>query len=131
MTRHPALAGELKFLQNAIGAVPAPLDCFLVLRGIKTLALRVERHASSAGKIARWLELHPKVEQVHYPGLKSHPQHRLARRQMSGFGGVVSFDLGTRARVGAVCRADCTPLLPAHQSRTRRYCSPRYQCSPR
>lgn len=83
----------LKFLQNAIGAVPAPMDCFLALRGIKTLHLRMERHAKNALAIARFLESHAKVERVVYPGLASHPDHDLARRQMSGFGGMVTFFL--------------------------------------
>lgn len=81
----------LKFLQNAIGAVPAPFDCFLVLRGIKTLHVRMERHCANAMKIATWLELHPGVQQVMYPGLKSHPQHDVARQQMCAFGGMISF----------------------------------------
>jgi cystathionine gamma-lyase len=85
--------GKIKFNQNAVGAVPSPFDCFLVLRGIKTLAVRMERHNYNAQKIAEFLESHPKVEKVYYPGLKSHPQHDLARRQMSGFGGVLSFEL--------------------------------------
>jgi cystathionine beta-lyase/cystathionine gamma-synthase len=82
---------KLKFLQNAIGAVPGPFDCFLVLRGIKTLHVRMERHSSNALRIASWLESHPKVQQVIYPGLKSHPQHDIAKQQMCAFGGMISF----------------------------------------
>jgi cystathionine beta-lyase/cystathionine gamma-synthase len=82
---------KLKFLQNAIGAVPGPFDCFLVLRGIKTLHVRMERHSSNAMRIASWLESHPKVQQVIYPGLKSHPQHDIAKKQMCAFGGMISF----------------------------------------
>jgi cystathionine gamma-synthase len=82
---------RLKFLQNAVGAVPGPLDCFLVLRGIKTLPVRMERHSANAMKIAAWLESHPRVERVLYPGLPSHPQHEIARRQMCAFGGMISF----------------------------------------
>jgi cystathionine gamma-synthase/cystathionine gamma-lyase len=82
---------KLKFLQNAIGAVPGPLDCFLVLRGIKTLHVRMERHCQNAMKIATWLETHQKVAKVIYPGLKSHPQHETARQQMCAFGGMISF----------------------------------------
>jgi cystathionine beta-lyase/cystathionine gamma-synthase len=82
---------RLKFLQNAVGAVPGPLDCFLVLRGIKTLPVRMERHSANAMKIAAWLESHPRVERVLYPGLSSHPQHQVARRQMCAFGGMISF----------------------------------------
>jgi cystathionine beta-lyase/cystathionine gamma-synthase len=80
----------LKFLQNAVGAVPAPMDCFLTLRGIKTLALRIERHSANALYLAQKLEGHPKLKQVIYPGLPSHPQHELARRQMRSFGGMIS-----------------------------------------
>ncbi len=85
------LHARLKFLQNAVGAVPGPLDCFLVLRGIKTLHLRMARHCASALRIATWLESHPAVARVYYPGLPSHPQHELARRQMHGFGGMIAF----------------------------------------
>ncbi len=85
------LHDQLRFLQNAVGAVPAPMDCFLVMRGLKTLPVRMERHAQNAMAIARFLEEHPKVEKVIYPGLESHPQHALARRQMSGFGGMITF----------------------------------------
>jgi cystathionine gamma-lyase len=84
---------DLKFLQNAVGGVPAPMDCFLVMRGLKTLHVRMERHAQNAMEIARYLEKHPKVERVIYPGLESHPQHAVARRQMSGFGGMITFFL--------------------------------------
>ena len=85
------LYDKLQFLQNAAGGVPGPFDCFLVLRGIKTLAIRMERHAGNALKIAQFLESHPKVRKVIYPGLSSHPQHELAKRQMTGFGGIVTF----------------------------------------
>ena len=84
------LAERLWFIQNSAGAVPGPNDCYLTLRGIKTLALRMARHCESAGKIATWLESHPKIERVVYPGLASHPQHALAQRQMKGFGGMIS-----------------------------------------
>ena len=85
------LYDQLKYLQNAIGAVPGPMDCFLVLRGLKTLHVRMERHAQNAMQIARWLEKHPKVERVIYPGLESHPQHAIAKKQMTGFGGMITF----------------------------------------
>jgi cystathionine gamma-lyase len=86
-----SLRERLGYLQNAIGGVPGPFDSFLTLRGIKTLALRMERHCSSAQVIAEFLESHPRVEKVYYPGLPSHPQHALARRQMQGgFGGIVT-----------------------------------------
>lgn len=90
-TNNASLYSELKFLQNAVGAVPAPMDCFLVMRGLKTLHVRMERHAQNAMQIARFLESHPKIEKVIYPGLESHPQHSLARKQMSGFGGMITF----------------------------------------
>lgn len=80
----------LKFHQNAAGAVPGPFDCWLVLRGVKTLALRMERHASNAMALAQFLRTHPAVERVYYPGLPDHPGHAVARRQMSGFGGILS-----------------------------------------
>lgn len=85
---------RLKYNQNAIGAILSPFDSFLVLRGIKTLAIRMERHTKNAIKIARYLESHPKVKRVYYPGLESHPQHELGKRQMSGSGGMISFEIG-------------------------------------
>jgi cystathionine beta-lyase/cystathionine gamma-synthase len=91
VTRDETLHQGLKFLQNAVGAVPGPMDCFLTLRGLKTLALRMERHSSSALEIARFLSDHPRVQNVLYPGLESHPQHELARQQMRMFGGMISF----------------------------------------
>lgn len=87
---------EMAWLQNAVGAVPSPFDCYLVLRGIRTLAVRMRAHGESARAVAEVLEGHPKVRTVHYPGLASHPQHALARRQMDGYGGIVSVDLRTR-----------------------------------
>jgi cystathionine gamma-lyase len=93
VTSDDALAQELAYLQNAVGAVPGPLDCFLVLRGLKTLPLRMERHSENALALARWLERHPAVERVVYPGLESHPQHALAQRQMTGFGGMLTVTL--------------------------------------
>jgi cystathionine gamma-lyase len=85
------LASRLRFLHNAVGAIAGPFDSFLALRGLKTLALRMERHCTNAFTIAHWLEKHPKVERVIYPGLASHPQHKLARHQMHAFGGIVTF----------------------------------------
>lgn len=88
------LAEQMKFLQNAVGAVLGPFDSFLALRGVKTLALRMQRACDSALEIARWLEAHPAIERVIYPGLESHPQHDLAKRQMlNGFGGIISVDI--------------------------------------
>jgi cystathionine beta-lyase/cystathionine gamma-synthase len=91
MNDEGGLYAPLKFLQNAVGAVPAPMDCFLTLRGLKTLALRMERHCANALALAQMLEGHPKVKRVIYPGLPSHPQHELAKRQMRAFGGMISF----------------------------------------
>jgi cystathionine gamma-lyase len=89
-----ALAEKLTFLQNAVGAVAGPFDSFLALRGLKTLAVRMQRHCENAQELAGWLEAHPKVAKVHYPGLKSHPQHALAQRQMKGgYGGMISIEL--------------------------------------
>ncbi len=87
------LGERFAWLQNAVGAVPSPVDCFLVLRGLHTLGIRMRAHSASAKAVAEVLEGHPKVARVHYPGLASHPQHRLARRQMDGFGGMVSVEL--------------------------------------
>ena len=83
----------LKYHQNAVGSIPGPFDCFLTLRGLKTLAIRMERHASNAMAVAEFLEGHARAKTVTYPGLPSHPQHELAKRQMSGFGGMVSFEV--------------------------------------
>jgi cystathionine gamma-synthase len=95
---------RLRFLQNAAGAVPGPLDCFLVLRGLKTLAVRMDAHCRNADVVARFLEAHPRVSAVHYPGLPSDPGHELAARQMKGFGGMVSFEMGTREDALEVCK---------------------------
>ena len=93
VTSDAELAERLRFLQNAIGAVPSLMDCYLVLRGIKTLPLRMQRHVETATELAQRLEKQPSVTRVHYPGLASHPQHELARRQMRGGGGIVSVEL--------------------------------------
>ncbi len=92
-------AEQLAWLQNAVGAVPSPFDCFLVLRGIHTLGVRMRAHGASAAAVAEVLERHRKVRAVHYPGLSSHPEHALARRQMDGYGGIVSVEIpgGTSA----------------------------------
>ena len=87
------LRDRLKFLQNAVGGIQGPFDSFLALRGLKTLSLRMERQSASALRIAQWLEAHPKVKKVIYPGLPSHPQHALAKRQMRAFGGMISMEL--------------------------------------
>ena len=91
--RNAGVREQLAFLHNAIGAIAGPFDSFLALRGVKTLDLRMQRHCENALELARWLEVQAKVRRVRYPGLASHPQHELARRQMNGFGGVISFEL--------------------------------------
>jgi len=87
------LAEQMGFLQNSVGAVAGPFDSFLAMRGLKTLHLRMKAHCESALELARWLEKHPAIERVIYPGLKSHPQHALAKRQMNGFGGIITIEV--------------------------------------
>ncbi len=96
-TNEDDLAERLAFLQNAVGAVPGPMDCFLALRGVKTLAVRMEAHCTGAERIAAYLAAHPKVTKVHYPGLRTHPGHDVAARQMRRFGGMVSFEVSSAA----------------------------------
>jgi cystathionine gamma-lyase/cystathionine beta-lyase/cystathionine gamma-lyase/homocysteine desulfhydrase len=102
VSNDPASSERLRFLQNAVGAVPGPFDCWLALRGIKTLAVRMDRHESNARAIATWLAKHPKLERVLYPGLPDHPGHCLHQRQASGFGGMIAFDVGSIEKGGAV-----------------------------
>jgi len=87
------LAGQMGFLQNSVGAVAGPFDAFLAMRGLKTLHLRMKAHCASALELAAWLQKHPAIERVIYPGLKDHPQHALAKRQMNGFGGIVTIEV--------------------------------------
>jgi len=128
------LHDQLRFLQNAAGAVPGPMDCFLALRGTKTLAVRMQRHDENARELASMLASHPRVSKVFYPGLPSHPQHALAKRQASGFGGMISivpgdgsleagrsvfdrFELFTRAEsLGGVESLVCHPASMTHAS---------------
>ena len=128
------LHDQLRFLQNAAGAVPGPMDCFLALRGTKTLAVRMQRHDENARELANMLADHPRVSKVFYPGLPSHPQHALAKRQASGFGGMISivpgdgsldagravfnrFQLFTRAEsLGGVESLVCHPASMTHAS---------------
>jgi cystathionine beta-lyase/cystathionine gamma-synthase len=106
MTSDDALAEKLHFLQKSIGGVPSPFDCYMVLRGLKTLGVRMKRHVESARGIAAWLELHPQVARVRYPGLVSHEGHALAERQMNGPGGMISFELrGSLAQAAAFLKA--------------------------
>jgi cystathionine beta-lyase/cystathionine gamma-synthase len=97
ITARDDLAERLGFIQNSSGAVPGPLDCWLALRGIKTLPLRMRQHDANGRRIAEWLSHHPRVRSVNYPGLPSHPQHDLACRQMTGYGGMMSVELGDAA----------------------------------
>lgn len=97
LTTDAGIFEPVRFLQNACGAVPSPFDCWLTLRGLKTLELRVQRHADNARRLADALSAHALVDRVYYPGLPAHPGHAVARRQMSGFGGMVSFDLAGTA----------------------------------
>ena len=99
VTNRDDLAERLGFLQNAVGAVPGPMDCWLALRGLKTLPLRMRQHDANGRRIAQWLTTRREVTKLYYPGLPSHPQHELACRQMTGFGGMISFDLGDVGRV--------------------------------
>ncbi len=98
VARHADHAERLRFIQNAAGAIIGPMDAWLVLRGTKTLPVRMERHNANALALAEYLASHPKVTRVHYPGLSSHPEHDLARRQMRGFGGLIAFELGSLDR---------------------------------
>ena len=93
ITNNTKIAEQLRFFQNAAGGVPGPQDCFLILRGIKTLHLRVQRSCDNAKKIAKYLQAHPKVDKVYFPGIKTHPNHKIAKKQMNDFGGMVSFDI--------------------------------------
>jgi cystathionine gamma-synthase len=102
-TNDPTIAERLRFLQKSLGAVPGPMDSWLVLRGVRTLALRMQKHCENARRVAEFLERHEAVERVLYPGLDSHPQHELAARQMSDFGGMVSFLTGSEEAAIAVC----------------------------
>jgi len=102
-TNDPTIAERLIFLQKSLGAVPGPFDCWLVLRGIKTLAVRMRKHCENAHAVAGFLERHPRVEQVLYPGLPTHPGHRIAAHQMRDFGGMVSFLCESEEEAVAVC----------------------------
>jgi cystathionine gamma-synthase len=102
VTNDDRLRDRLAFLQNAVGAVPGPMDCYLALRGLKTLAVRMQAHCRGADAVARFLRRHPKVGRVRYPGLEDDPGHEVAARQMDGFGGMVSFEVGSAEEARAV-----------------------------
>jgi cystathionine gamma-synthase len=104
VTTTPEMHERLAFLQNSVGAVPGPQDCFLVLRGVKTLAIRMDAHSRNAARVAEFLTGHDKVKRVYYPGLPSHPGHDVAKRQMRGFGGMVSFETNDEESALEVCR---------------------------
>ncbi len=116
VVKDPALAERLHFIQNASGAVPGPMDCFLVLRGIKTLHLRVQRACENAEIIARYLAQHPKVAKVFWPGFESHPNHAIAKKQMRMFGGMVSFDLKENSLENATKVLSSTHLFTLAES---------------
>src|ERR687896_233913 len=102
-TNDPTVAERLYFLQKSLGAIPGPFDCWLVLRGIKTLALRMERHCENARQVAEYLSTHEAIETVLYPGLPSHPGHEIAARQMKDFGGIISFLVESEGEAVALC----------------------------
>jgi cystathionine beta-lyase/cystathionine gamma-synthase len=102
VTANPEDAERIGFLQNAVGAIISPFDSFLILRGIKTLAVRMKQHDENGRRVATFLAEHPRVEKVYYPGLPNHPQHERAKRQMSGFGGMIAFETGSLAAAGTV-----------------------------
>jgi cystathionine beta-lyase/cystathionine gamma-synthase len=104
VSNDPASSERLRFIQNAVGAVPGPFDCWLVLRGIKTLPVRMERHNANAARIAEWLAGHKSVRRVYYPGLPDHPGRALHESQAAGFGGMIAFDTGSLERGAAVLK---------------------------
>jgi len=104
VTSDPDWLERLAFLTNAVGAVPGPMDCYLALRGVKTLAVRMRAHSEGAGRVAEWLAEHPAVRRVYYPGLPAHPGHDVAARQMDGFGGMVSFTVGSAEEANRVAQ---------------------------
>ncbi len=133
VTNSESIYQELKFYQNAVGGVPSPMDCFLVLRGLKTLPLRMERHCKNAKKIVDFLSSNPKVKKVYYPGLSEHKGHEIAKKQMKDFGGMISFELDTDLKgikrffsnlkiitlaesLGAVKSLICHPATMTHAS---------------
>ena len=115
VTNKSSVAEKLAFIQNTAGGIAGPFDSYLAMRGVKTLAVRMERHCSNALELAHWLDEHSKVEQVIYPGLASHPQHELAKKQMKAFGGMLSFELtgGLRA---ALSLLESTQLITLAES---------------
>lgn len=111
VTKDKALGAQIKFFQNACGAILAPFDSWLVIRGIETLYLRMKQHCSSALQIAQYLELHPLIEKVYYPGLSSHQNHSIAKKQSTGFGGIISFSLKQDTQDAALAIVTQTKLF--------------------
>lgn len=116
VTNDPEIAERLRFLQNAIGAIPSPFDCWLAHRGMKTLSVRMKAHEHNAIAIATFLQQHSKVSAVHYPGLVSHPQHKIACKQQFGFGGMISFELRSGLKEDAVKITQLTRLFTLAES---------------
>lgn len=116
VTNSEAVYNRLKFLQNAIGAIPSPFDCWLASRGLKTLSVRMAAHEKNAQAVASFLTTHPKVAAVHYPGLKSHPQHAIAAKQQSGFGGMISFELRSGSAKDSTVVTQSTRLFTLAES---------------
>ncbi|MCG7855833.1 PLP-dependent aspartate aminotransferase family protein [Flavihumibacter sediminis] len=116
VTKDPTLGAEIKFYQNACGAVLGPFDSFLLIRGLETLHLRINQHCSSAAIIARYLQTHPLVDKVYYPGLSSHPNHHLAKKQLKNYGGIVSFSLKEDTEEAATAFVTNTSLFHLAES---------------
>jgi len=116
ITKDKTLGDEIKFIQNACGAILSPFDSWLLIRGIETLPLRIKQHCSSALQIAEWLQQHPAVEKVYYPGLKNHPNHDVAVKQANGFGGIISFSLKTDTEEAAHAFVTSTRLFKLAES---------------
>jgi cystathionine beta-lyase len=116
ITKDKVLGDEIKFLQNACGAILGPFDSWLLIRGIETLPLRIRQHCTSALKVAEWLQQHPLVAKVYYPGLQNHPNHAIARKQSSGFGGIVSFSLKENSEAAAHTLVVSTGLFKLAES---------------
>ena len=116
ITKDKALGDEIKFLQNACGAILGPFDSWLLIRGIETLPLRIKQHCRTAQQLAEWLEQHPAVEKVYYPGLPQHPNHAVAARQSAGFGGIISFTLKTDTVAAAHTLVTGTKLFKLAES---------------
>ncbi|MET0243268.1 MAG: PLP-dependent aspartate aminotransferase family protein [Flavitalea sp.] len=116
ITKDPELGAKIKFMQNACGNILGPFDSWLLIRGIETLPLRIKQHCSNAQVIAEWLQSHPAVKQVFYPGLKSHPNHDIAKKQSKGFGGIISFTLNTDSIEAAESVVTSTNLFKLAES---------------